>query len=102
MVSRQRIVVAGGSMAGHSAVSELVDLAPDAQIVWVTGEGHRTYSKPALSKEFMQARSELADLMLPNIDAGSARLSIVRGQPCMSLDPEAQTLWLADGERIDF
>jgi 3-phenylpropionate/trans-cinnamate dioxygenase ferredoxin reductase component len=100
MVSRQRIVVAGGSMAGHSAVSELVDL--DAEIVWITGEGHRTYSKPALSKEFMQARSELADLTLPNIDAGSGRLSIVRGQPCMSLDPEAQTLWLADGERIDF
>lgn len=101
-MATQRIVVAGGSLAGHSAVSELARLAPDSEIVWVTGEAHRTYSKPALSKEFMQARNEVADLTLPDIDNGHARLRVLRGRQCASLDAVARRVRLDDGEAIDF
>lgn len=98
---RQRIVVAGGSLAGHSAVTELVGLVPEAEIVWVTGEQHRTYSKPALSKEFMQARNELSELMLPDIGGDLSRVRIVR-RCCASLDAANQTVTLDDGEKISF
>lgn len=103
MGTRQRIVVAGGSLAGHSAVTELVGLVPDAEIVWVTGEPHKTYSKPALSKEFMQARNELAELTLPDVAGDRPRgLRILRGRSCVSLDASARAITLDDGERIDF
>ena len=98
---RQRIVVTGGSLAGHSAVMELVALVPEAEIVWVTGEQHRTYSKPALSKEFMQARNELSELMLPDIEGDLSRLRIVR-HSCASLDTAARIVTLDDGEEIAF
>ncbi len=98
---RQRIVVAGGSLAGHSAVTELVGLVPEAEIVWVTGEQHRTYSKPALSKEFMQARNELSELMLPDIGGDLSRVRIVR-RSCASLDAANRTVTLDDGEEIAF
>lgn len=102
MAARQRIVVVGGSLAGYSAISELVMLVPDSDIVWVTGETSATYSKPALSKEFMQGRNSLADLTLPGIDAAGKRLSIVRGRACAALDVDNHSLCLADGEAIAF
>lgn len=102
MGSRQRIVVAGGSLAGYSAVTELVALIPDSDIVWVTGEPHRTYSKPALSKEFMQARNALEDLMLPDIEGDLAGLRLVRDRSCVSLDTNARTVRLDNGEAVPF
>ncbi len=101
-MATQRIVVAGGSLAGHSAVSELARLAPESEIVWVTGETHRTYSKPALSKEFMQARNELADLTLPDVENRQGKLRVLRGRLCASLDAAARVVQLDDGEIIDF
>ena len=98
----QRIVVAGGSLAGHSAVAELLQSAPTSQIVWITGEDHRAYSKPALSKEFMQARNDVADLTLPGIDGAEARLRIIAGKQCVSLDPLSRVVTLSDGEKVDF
>jgi len=99
----QRIVVAGGSLAGHSAVSELTGLVPHAEIVWITGEEHpRVYSKPALSKEFMQARNEIEDIMLPEVGSGHAALRIMRGRRCVSLDASSRTIRLDDDETIDF
>lgn len=103
MGTRQRIVVAGGSLAGHSAVTELVGLVPEAEIVWVTGEPHKTYSKPALSKEFMQARNELAELTLPDVAGDRPRgLRILRGRSCVSLDAPGRAVTLDDGEQIVF
>lgn len=101
MGKRQRIVVAGGSLAGHSAVTELAGLVPDAEIVWVTGERHRTYSKPALSKEFMQARNEVADLTLPGLEGDVGGLRILRSS-CASLDAAGRTVTLEGGEEIAF
>jgi NADPH-dependent 2,4-dienoyl-CoA reductase/sulfur reductase-like enzyme len=96
------VVVVGGSLAGHSAVSELVAQLPGAEIVWVTGEQGHAYSKPALSKEFMQARSELADLLLPEMAGDLRGLKIVRGHACASLNVAARTVALDSGETIEF
>ncbi|MDW6023198.1 FAD/NAD(P)-binding oxidoreductase [Mesorhizobium sp. BAC0120] len=102
MAARQRIVIAGGSLAGYSAATELTTLLPGSDIVWVTGEPHRTYSKPALSKEFMQGRSELAELMLPDIGGETKGLYTLRERQCTSLDVSARSIQLDDGSGIDF
>jgi NADPH-dependent 2,4-dienoyl-CoA reductase/sulfur reductase-like enzyme len=96
------IVVAGGSLAGHSAISELVAQLPGTEIVWVTGDAERAYSKPALSKEFMQARSEPADLILPGVEGDLGGLRILRGVACVSLDAGARMVTLDNGEVIEF
>lgn len=97
----QHIVVAGGSLAGHSAVAELIGLVPDIEIVWARGEQHRAYSKPALSKEFMQARNEISELMLPDIEGDLRNLRIVN-DCCVSLDAKGQTVTLDCGEKVAF
>lgn len=102
MAPGQRYVVAGGSLAGHSAIAELAALAPGAEIVWITGETHRTYSKPALSKEFMQGRNQLAELTLPEVATGEATVRVIRGKPCISLDPDARSVRLVNDETVDF
>ncbi len=96
-----RIVVAGGSLAGHSAVAELIGLVPDAEIVWARGERHRAYSKPALSKEFMQARNEISELTLPDIEGDLRNLRIV-DDACTSLDAGGKTVTLDNGETVAF
>lgn len=100
MVSR--IVVAGGSLAGQSAVSELISLAPESEILWITGESLTPYSKPALSKEFMQGRYEVSDLTLPDVESGDARLRIIRGQPCISLEASGRSVRLAGDSSVEF
>ena len=102
MDAGQRIVVAGGSLAGHSAVAELLISAPASDVVWITGEEHRAYSKPALSKEFMQARNDVADLTLPGIDGSEPRLRVIAGRQCVSLDAAARSVTLSDGETLGF
>ncbi len=102
MQSNKRIVVAGGSLAGQSAVTVLADLARDAEIIWITGELQPAYSKPALSKEFMQGHFEVEDLTLPEIQTGEINLQIIRGKPCVSLDTENQTVTLSDGESVRY
>ncbi len=97
----RRIVVAGGSLAGHSAVAELVGLVPDAEIVWARGEPHRAYSKPALSKEFMQARNEISELMLPDVE-GDLRNLRAMNDSCASLDAAARSVTFDSGETVAF
>lgn len=102
MASNQRIVVVGGSLAGQSAVSALIALPTDIGIVWITGEAQPAYSKPALSKEYMQGHYEVEDLTLPGVEAGEANLHIIRGKPCVSLDAENRKVELSDGETVGF
>jgi len=99
MGSGKRIVVAGGSLAGHAAVSELAGRVPGTEVLWITGEAQPAYSKPALSKEFMQGHSAVADLLLPPAEGD---IRILRGRPCAALDVGGRSVRLADGEVIGF
>lgn len=101
IASRRRIVVAGGALAGQSAVGELAALLPDSDIIWVTGETVQPYSKPALSKEFMQGRQQQDELSLPAIEE-TGNITRIDGVTCTALDLDAHTLQLSDGERIGF
>ena len=97
-----RIIVAGGSLSGQSAVTELIDRGFAGEIVWITGEAGGVYSKPALSKEFMQGRVSLESILLPAIDPCGANLKIIDGSRCLSLDAQARHLQLDDGRYFDF
>lgn len=87
--SAQTIVVAGGSLAGHTVVAELVRRGFPGEVVWVRGaEGVPPYSKPALSKELMQGKVTVDEITLPSA-AGGPRLRVRDHAVCARLDPDA-------------
>ena len=97
-----RIVVAGGSLAGHSAVSELVALDYPGEILWITGETGGVYSKPALSKEFMQGRAAIDEIMLPPVADGHPRLTIRDGTTCTALRPDERVIEMGGADWLGF
>jgi 3-phenylpropionate/trans-cinnamate dioxygenase ferredoxin reductase subunit len=100
--THRRIVVAGGSLAGYSAVSELSALGFEGEVVWITGERGGAYSKPALSKEFIQGKSEIADVMLPQIKTRGLKLEIRHDERCETLDAGNRSIGLVSGKSVQF
>lgn len=100
--NRQTVVVAGGSLAGHTVVSELDRQGFDGEVVWVGGaEGVAPYSKPALSKEYMQGKVSQNAVLLPPVPTDSIRLRRLDDAVCERLDPAADRV-LVDGDWIPF
>jgi NADPH-dependent 2,4-dienoyl-CoA reductase/sulfur reductase-like enzyme len=62
-----RIVVVGGSLAGHGAAKALRDLGYDGQLTVVGSEPHRPYDRYPLSKAFLTG-----DLHRHGLDIGGA------------------------------
>lgn len=86
----QTIVVAGGSLAGHTVVTELERHGFAGQIVWVRGrEGTAPYSRPALSKELIQGKVTAETIRLPVPQPYGPRVRIMDGAVCAGLDPHA-------------
>ncbi|MER7128184.1 NAD(P)/FAD-dependent oxidoreductase [Streptosporangium saharense] len=104
----QTIVVAGGSLAGHTVVTELERHGFAGQIVWVRGrEGTAPYSRPALSKELIQGRVTAETIRLPVPQPYGPRVRIMDGAVCAGLDPHADRVLVArdlssEEEWIDF
>jgi 3-phenylpropionate/trans-cinnamate dioxygenase ferredoxin reductase component len=98
----RRLVIAGGSFAGYSAVSELLDLDHRGELVWVTGRERSAYSKPALSKEFLQGRFGISDIVLPEIASDRSNVRILRGRICTALKAVDRRVQLDDGAWLPF
>ncbi|MFE4663550.1 NAD(P)/FAD-dependent oxidoreductase [Streptomyces sp. NPDC056716] len=100
--SVRTVVVAGGSLAGHTVVTELDRRGFTGNVVWVGGdEGVAAYSKPALSKEFLQGKLARDRISLPPPPTDHIRLRRLDRALCTRLDPEADRV-LVDGTWIDF
>ncbi|MEV7008198.1 FAD-dependent oxidoreductase [Streptosporangium sp. NPDC051022] len=109
----QTIVVAGGSLAGHTVVAELDRRGFTGEVVWVRGpEGEAPYSRPALSKELIQGKVTPEAIRLPAPEEYRIRLRIVDRAVCARLDPDADRVLVtheteagkepSDGEWLPF
>ncbi|MEV4746271.1 FAD-dependent oxidoreductase [Streptosporangium sp. NPDC049248] len=107
------IVVAGGSLAGHTVVTELDRRGFTGEVVWVRGpEGTAPYSRPALSKELIQGKVTRDEIRLPAPKEHGLRLRIADRAVCARLDPDADRVLVtretgageepSDGEWIPF
>ncbi|MBB4700294.1 NAD(P)/FAD-dependent oxidoreductase [Sphaerisporangium siamense] len=86
----QTIVVAGGSLAGHTVVAELDRRGFTGDVVWVRGpEGTAPYSRPALSKELIQGKVTRDAIRLPIPERYGLRLRVLDHAVCARLDPDA-------------
>ena len=86
----RRIVVVGGSLAGHRAAQTLRDLGYDGELTVVGSESHRPYDRFPLSKAFLTRQTDRAGLELD----GSASEVVWR------LGATATKLDLAGGEVV--
>ena len=95
----KRIVVVGGSLAGHHAAATLRRLGYDGALTVIGSEQHRPYDRYPLSKAFLTGETdrkglELAD-DIPGVDW---RL----GSTATDADLGARHVVVDDGERICF
>ncbi len=63
----RRIVIVGGSLAGHRAAQSLRDLGYDGELTVVGSESHRPYDRFPLSKAFLTRHTDRAGLELDDV-----------------------------------
>lgn len=102
MAEIQRIVIAGGSLAGLRAAQALREEGFDGKLTIVSDETVLPYDRPPLSKQVLMGSWEPAQAVLEDegtlADVAEWRL----GTKAVGLDLERQTLQLSDGERLPF
>ena len=99
----QRIVVAGASAAGLSAVQTLREQGFDGELVLVDGERHAGYDRPPLSKQALATAVDAASLALrePAFYA-EHRIDHRRDVRATALDLQARTVALDSGDELAF
>lgn len=95
MAADGRVVVAGGGVAAHGAVTGLRQAGFRGEIVVVGREPHRPYERPHLSKRYLLHDVPRDHLFLPDVEA-DLRL----GQEVVEVEPDQHTVRLAHGERL--
>lgn len=102
MAEIQRIVIAGGSLAGLRAAQALREEGFDGKLTIVSDETVLPYDRPPLSKQVLMGSWAPAQATLEDegtlADVAEWRL----GTKAVGLDLERQTLQLSDGERLPF
>ncbi len=96
-------VIVGAGAAGNAAAETLRREGFAGRILLVTGEPHRPYDRPTLSKDLMSG--EASAKWLPLHKSGfydDWQIELLTERRVASLDPEGHTLALADGEQIGF
>ncbi|MFE3002162.1 NAD(P)/FAD-dependent oxidoreductase [Nocardia sp. NPDC059246] len=96
----QRLVVVGGGLGGHRALLAARELGYDGQVVLISGERHRPYDRPPLSKEMLASDDDGGRHFYPCEDLEHVEWKL--GSPAIGLDPVRQTVTLADGEAVGY
>lgn len=97
----QRIVVAGGSIAGFSAAAELRARGFDGEIRIVGDEPVRTYERPPLSKGVL-AGDDPAGIEWAAARADDLGIDWLLGERAAALDVASRTVRLATGGELGF
>jgi NADPH-dependent 2,4-dienoyl-CoA reductase/sulfur reductase-like enzyme len=95
----RRIVVVGGSLAGHRAALALRDLGYDGQLTLIGSESHRPYDRFPLSKAFLTRQTDHDGLA---IDGAPADIVWRLGETATRLDLAGRQVVLGDGTALGF
>ena len=95
----RRVVVVGGSLAGHRAAKTLRDLGYDGALTVVGAEPHRPYDRYPLSKAYLTGATDRQGLDLCGDDAEVVwRL----GETVTALNMAGRFVTVSGGDRIGF
>jgi 3-phenylpropionate/trans-cinnamate dioxygenase ferredoxin reductase subunit len=95
----RRIVIVGGSLAGHRAAQALRGLGYDGELTVVGSESHRPYDRFPLSKAFLTRRTDRAGLAL---EGGPADVVWRLGETATQLDLAGRQVILDDQTALRF
>jgi 3-phenylpropionate/trans-cinnamate dioxygenase ferredoxin reductase component len=95
----RRIVIVGGSLAGHRSAQALRDLGYDGELTVVGSESHRPYDRFPLSKAFLARQTDRAGLVIEGLPADVTwRL----GRTAVRLDLARRQVVLDDQTHLGF
>lgn len=101
MTTRGGIVIVGGGLAASRTAEQLRRAEYTGPITLVSDEEHLPYDRPPLSKEVLRAETD--DVTLKPAEFYQENDITVRlGSPATSLDIEAQTVTLGNGDVIGY
>jgi 3-phenylpropionate/trans-cinnamate dioxygenase ferredoxin reductase component len=92
-----RVVIAGGGVAAHGAVTGLREAGYKGEVLVIGREPHAPYERPHLSKRYLLHEVPRQQLFLPPLEA-QLRL----GEEVVELDPDRHAVRLASGERLEY
>lgn len=97
------IVIVGASTAGGSAAMTLRQEGFDGPVVLIGAEPHPPYERPPLSKAYLQGHAAVEELWLqPREFWAEQEIDARFGVAVTRVDPAAQVVELADGERVSY
>ena len=95
----RRIVIVGGSLAGHRAARTLRDLGHDGELTVIGSEPHRPYDRFPLSKAYL---TRLADRAALDLDGVSSDVDWRLGATATQLDLVGRRVTLGDRTTVPF
>ncbi len=97
------VVVAGGGLAAQRCAETLRSRGYEGPIRIVCGEATAPYDRPPLSKSFLTAPSDPADLCFrPDAWHAENGIELLLGERACSIDIERQVLGLESGEAVPY
>jgi NADPH-dependent 2,4-dienoyl-CoA reductase/sulfur reductase-like enzyme len=99
MTDTPRFVVIGAGHAGGRAAEAMRALGFSGHILLIGDEPHLPYERPPLSKELLQGKPEMFQLMRPEAFWREKQIECRLGVRATAIDPAARTVTLADGTR---
>ncbi|MEV7502706.1 FAD-dependent oxidoreductase [Streptomyces sp. NPDC093018] len=101
-MTRERYVIAGGGVAGASAVRTLRESGFDGELVLVGDERHRPYQRPPLSKEFLAGDTDEEGLWAqPGKWYREQGVELLLGTRVTALDTVRRRLTLTSADDVD-
>jgi NADPH-dependent 2,4-dienoyl-CoA reductase/sulfur reductase-like enzyme len=100
IVSPDRIVIVGASLAGLRAAEALRDQGFTKHLTLIGDEADEPYDRPPLSKAVLLEKLPADHTTLPRLRNVSAEWLL--GMPAVALDRQKRQVQLADGRQIDF
>lgn len=101
-MSNAPFVIVGGGLAAAKAAQTLRDEGYEGDLVVVTGEAHRPYERPPLSKDYLRGDADRTAVFTVDEDWFAQHADLRTGEPATGLDPVARRLSLADGSTVDY
>ncbi|WP_112134148.1 NAD(P)/FAD-dependent oxidoreductase [Glycomyces dulcitolivorans] len=101
-MSSAPFVIVGGGLAASKAAQTLRDEEFEGDLVVVTGEPHRPYERPPLSKDYLRGDADRSALFTVDEDWYRQNADLRVGVPATGLDTSGHRLALADGSGLDY
>jgi NADPH-dependent 2,4-dienoyl-CoA reductase/sulfur reductase-like enzyme len=103
LVTVERLVVVGGSLAGLRAVEAARKVGFSGTITLIGAERHLPYDRPPLSKEFLDVTAPGVEAVVPffrsdDVFADELDVELLLGSPATSLDIDRQVVFIGAHE----